>query len=52
MITGTFVGGYDVSEAQRAVVALRASEATLRELNANLERQVAERTQREAGLGR
>jgi PAS domain S-box-containing protein len=44
-ITGTFVGGYDVSEAQRARVALRASETRLRELNADLERQVAERTQ-------
>ena len=35
-ITGIFVGGYDVSEAQRAT-------ASLRELNADLERQVAER---------
>ena len=45
MITGIFVGGYDVSEAQRTLAALRTSQATLRELNANLERQLAERSQ-------
>ena len=45
MITGIFVGGYDVSEAQRTLAALRASQASLRELNADLERQVAERSQ-------
>jgi PAS domain S-box-containing protein len=44
-ITGIFVGGYDVTEAQRALAAARASEGKLRELNANLERQVVERTQ-------
>ena len=44
-ITGIFVGGYDVSEAQRTLAALRASQASLRELNADLERQVAERSQ-------
>jgi PAS domain S-box-containing protein len=35
-VTGIFVGGYDVSAAERAT-------ASLRELNADLERQVAER---------
>ena len=45
MITGIFVGGYDVSEAQRTLAALRTSQASLRELNANLERQLAERSQ-------
>jgi len=44
-VTGIFVGGYDVTEAQRALAALRASEARLRDLNANLERKVIERTQ-------
>ena len=44
-ITGIFVGGYDVTAAQRALAAARASEGKLRELNANLERQVIERTQ-------
>ncbi len=45
VITGVFVGGYDVSEAQRTLAALRASQASLRELNADLERQVAARSQ-------
>jgi PAS domain S-box-containing protein len=44
-ITGIFVGGYDVTETQRALAAARASEGKLRELNASLERQVVERTQ-------
>ena len=44
-VTGIFVGGYDVTEAHRAAAALRESEARLRELNADLERQVIERTQ-------
>ena len=37
-VTGIFVGGYEVTEAHRA-------SARLRDLNANLERQVIERTQ-------
>ena len=44
-VTGIFVGGYEVTEAHRAAAALRASEARLRELNADLERKVIERTQ-------
>ena len=44
-VTGVFIGGYEVTEAYRAASALRASEARLRELNADLERQVIERTQ-------
>jgi PAS domain S-box-containing protein len=44
-VTGIFVGGYEVTEAHRAAAALRASEARLRELNADLERRVIERTQ-------
>jgi PAS domain S-box-containing protein len=44
-ITGIFVGGYDVTETQRTLTALRTSETKLLELNANLERQVVERTQ-------
>jgi PAS domain S-box-containing protein len=44
-VTGVFVAGYEVTEAHRAAVALRASEARLRELNADLERKVIERTQ-------
>jgi PAS domain S-box-containing protein len=44
-VAGIFVGGYEVTEAHRAVAAFRASEARLRELNADLERQVIERTQ-------
>jgi PAS domain S-box-containing protein len=44
-VTGIFVGGYEVTEAHRVAGALRASQARLLELNANLERQVIERTQ-------
>jgi PAS domain S-box-containing protein len=44
-VTGIFVGGYDVTDAQRALTALRISETRLRDLNADLERQVIERTQ-------
>ncbi len=44
-VTGIFVAGYEVTEAHRAAVALRSSEARLRELNADLERKVIERTQ-------
>jgi PAS domain S-box-containing protein len=44
-VTGIFVGGDEVTEAHRAAAALRVSEAQLLELNANLERQVIERTQ-------
>ncbi|HOV04247.1 MAG TPA: DUF2267 domain-containing protein, partial [Kaistiaceae bacterium] len=42
---GIFIGGYEVTEAARATRALRESEARLLELNADLERQVLERTQ-------
>ncbi len=44
-VTGVFIGGYEVTEVHRAAEALRASETRLRELNADLERQVIERTQ-------
>jgi PAS domain S-box-containing protein len=44
-VIGIFVGGYEVTEAHRAAAALRVSEARLRELNSDLERQVIERTQ-------
>jgi PAS domain S-box-containing protein len=44
-VTGVFAGGYEVTEAYRAAAALRASEARLREANAELERRVIERTQ-------
>jgi PAS domain S-box-containing protein len=44
-VTGIFVGGYDMTEAQRVVEALRISGETLRELNADLERKVIERSQ-------
>ena len=44
-VSGAFIGGYEVTEAARATKALQASEAKLRELNADLERQVMERTQ-------
>lgn len=44
-VTGIFVGGYDVSDAQRTLTALSESEARLRDLNADLERKVIERTQ-------
>jgi PAS domain S-box-containing protein len=43
--TRIFVCGYDVTEAQRGITGLRASEARLRDLNSSLERQVAERSQ-------
>jgi PAS domain S-box-containing protein len=43
-VTGIFVGGYEVTEAHRAAAALRESEARLLELNADLERQVIERS--------
>ncbi len=43
-IQGIFVGGYDVTERVQAQVAAQASEARLRALNADLERQVIERT--------
>jgi PAS domain S-box-containing protein len=39
------VGGYEVTEAHQAAAALRESAARLRELNADLERRVIERTQ-------
>jgi PAS domain S-box-containing protein len=44
-VIGVFVGGYETTDIHRAAEALRASEARLRELNADLERQVIERTQ-------
>ncbi len=44
-VSGIFIGGYEVTEAARATRALRESEARLLELNADLERQVLERTQ-------
>ncbi|WP_375409889.1 PAS domain-containing protein [uncultured Methylobacterium sp.] len=44
-VTGVFIGGYEITEAYRTAAALRASEARLRELNTDLERQVIERTQ-------
>jgi PAS domain S-box-containing protein len=44
-VTGIFVGGYDASEIYRAAAALKDSEGRLRELNADLERQVVERAQ-------
>jgi hypothetical protein len=44
-VSGIFVGGYEVTETRQAVAALRASEARLRQLNADLERRVIERTQ-------
>jgi len=44
-VTGIFIGGYEVTEAHRATEALRTSEVRLRELNADLERKVIERTQ-------
>ncbi len=43
-ITGVFVGGYDATEIHRTAEALRTSEANLRALNADLERQVVERS--------
>jgi PAS domain S-box-containing protein len=44
-VDGIFIGGYETTETRRAVLALQASEARLRDLNADLERQVIERTQ-------
>jgi PAS domain S-box-containing protein len=44
-VSGIFVGGYEVTEVHRTAAALRTSEARLRDLNADLERQVIERTQ-------
>ena len=43
-VTGLFVEGHDVTDARRATEALRQSEARLRALNADLERQVVERS--------
>jgi PAS domain S-box-containing protein len=45
IVIGLFVGGYETTDTYRATAALRKSEARLRELNADLERQVIERTQ-------
>ncbi|MGI4941684.1 MAG: PAS domain-containing protein [Janthinobacterium lividum] len=44
VVTGLFIEGHDVTEAHHASEALRDSEARLRELNANLERRVVERS--------
>jgi PAS domain S-box-containing protein len=44
-IVGVFCDGFDVTEAHLAQIALRNSEASLRELNANLERKIVERSQ-------
>jgi PAS domain S-box-containing protein len=44
-VSGIFVGGYDATEIHRTAQKLRASEARLQALNADLERQVIERTQ-------
>ena len=44
-VGGIFIGGYEVTDTYRATLALQASEARLRELNADLEREVIERTQ-------
>jgi len=45
VVTGIFVGGYDVTEIHRTADALRQSEARMRELRADLERKVIQRTQ-------
>ncbi len=45
VVRGIFVGGYEVTEALEATAELRKNEARLRELNADLERRVIERTQ-------
>jgi PAS domain-containing protein len=42
-VTSIFVEGIDITERHRSEEALRASEARLRQLNADLERQVIER---------
>lgn len=44
-VVGIFIEGADVTDEAKADAALRASEARLRELNADLERQVIQRTQ-------
>jgi PAS domain S-box-containing protein len=44
-VTGIFVGGYDVTETHRVMEALKVSGEKLRELNADLERKVIERSQ-------
>jgi len=44
-VTGIFVGGYDVTDAQRTLAALSVSETRLRDLNADLERKIIQRTQ-------
>jgi hypothetical protein len=44
-VSGIFIGGYEVTEVHRAAAAISASEARLREMNAELERKVIERTQ-------
>jgi PAS domain S-box-containing protein len=44
-VVGLFVGGYETTDLHRANEATRTSEARLRALNADLERQVIERTQ-------
>src|SRR6202035_881420 len=44
-VSGIFIGAYEVTEVHRAAAAISASEARLRELNAELERKVIERTQ-------
>lgn len=44
-VSGIFVAGFEVTEAHRANAALRKSQARLLELNADLERQVIQRTQ-------
>src|ERR1700722_10209109 len=44
-VTSIFVEGIDITDRRRSEEALRASEARLRQLNADLERQVIERAQ-------
>ncbi len=44
-VTGVFCDGFDVTEAHMAQVALKTSETRLRELNAELERKVIQRSQ-------
>jgi PAS domain S-box-containing protein len=45
LITGIFVGGYDVTDAHRSMEELRVAGEKLRALNTDLERKVIERTQ-------